>query len=169
MKTRFLISIIALFALSFVACNDDDNYTPENSVVAEFERLYPNATSVDWERKGNYFEAEFYLGREEKDAWFDASAHWLMTKTDLHVFTNLPAAVKTAFETGDYKTYYADDAESLERADLDVMLYIVDAEQGRNDFDLVYTEDGTFLEAIPDSENNDVAYIQALLAITVPE
>ena len=83
-----------------------------------------------------------------------------MTKFDIR-YSDLPAAVRTAFET-EYGTQApVDDVERLERNDNDT-IYFIETEVVINgfltDIDLDYAEDGTLLRTTVDVENYDNIY-----------
>ena len=95
-----------------------------------------------------------YVAEELKDTSV------VMTKFDIR-YSDLPAAVRTAFET-EYGTQApVDDVERLERNDNDT-IYFIETEVVINgfltDIDLDYAEDGTLLRTTVDVENYDNIY-----------
>ena len=142
---RVLFAIIGIATLAFVGCDDD--YTPSTSLNQAFQDRYPNATHVEWERERGHRVAEFYINGQECEAWYTASGKWVMTLFDIK-YSDLPAAVKRAFETEFGVEAPIDDVERLERNTGEI-IYIIDTEQVVNgfltDIYLDYAEDGTLL------------------------
>lgn len=154
MKTKFLM--VALLAMGLVAMTtscDDDNYTPEDIYVQAFQQLYPEASRVEWEDKQGYKVADFRYQNKETEAWFDQSAKWMMTETDL-LYTDLPAAIRTAFEASQYATWRVDDVDKLERVDTET-IYVIEVESGKQEYDLYYAEDGTLIKTVQDGNNKE--------------
>lgn len=148
------LSMVAMFLM--VSCdNDDDNYTPDAVVRTVFKAKYPNAKRVEWESKLGYSVAEFKDNGKEKDAWFDANGTWLLTETDITV-KELPQAIRTAIAGSKYAGWKIDDADYLERKDMEPV-YVVEVEQGENEMDLYYSPTGVLLKEIPDGGNNHQA------------
>ena len=154
MKTvLFILGLI--FSLPFVACsNDDDHYKPEEPVTRAFEQKYPGITPKEWERKGNYVVAEFYENGVEKEAWFDNTGNWYMTESDIR-FSALPEAIKTAFAAGEYAQWHVDDVDMLERAGMETV-YVIEVEQGKQEVDLYYTENGTLVKTVVGDDGSHV-------------
>lgn len=152
MKLRLLTFIFLLSTgISFAGCSNDGNYLPDAAVIKAFEAKYPEAARVEWEQKNNYQVAEFHLNGQETEAWFDKAGNWVMTETDI-VFKSLPEAVQTTFNGSEYKTWKIEDIDQLERAGMAVV-YIIEAEQGEQEFDLYYAEDGTLIKSVADNGN----------------
>lgn len=152
MKTKFfMIGMLALGMLTLMSCSDDDNYTPEDIYLQAFQQKYPQASPVEWEDKHGYKVADFRLDGKEAEAWFDKSAKWLMTETDLRP-ADLPAAVKAAFDATEYASWHIDDIDRVEKENA-TTIYVIEVEKEKQEYDLYFSEDGTFLKAIP-SEGN---------------
>jgi len=153
MRTK--LSILALLTSSvffFGSCDDDDNYTPEDVVVSAFNSKYPNAGKVEWETKSGYKVADFYIDSKEAEAWFDIDGSWVMTETDL-TFGELPTEVQESFNAGTYASWRVDDVDKLERSNTEVV-YVVEVEQGNQEFDLYYSADGILIKEINDNESS---------------
>lgn len=158
MKKRFLLGALLMSGMLFLgACDDDENPKGNGSenvpqkVLAAFEKEYGDAP-VTWELKGDYAVAN--LTRTGETAWFEVSTALCGLKEQDVPFAQLPAAVKTAFEASDYKTWKVDDVDKLVRAGVET-LYVIEAEQGEKEVDLYYTESGVLMYEIFDEEEND--------------
>lgn len=162
MKTRFLIlaMLMCTVALSFSACSDDDNddkgiVVPE-AVAQALNDKYPSATHVEWERKGSYYVADCRLNGDDTNVWFDAHANWCMT--DREIYRNgLPPAVQTAFGNSVYANWQQDDYHFL-LFPVEPVQYIIEVSQGRQEYQLVYSEDGGLMNVVDVSGKDDTIY-----------
>ena len=155
MRTRnLLFTALLVSGFAFTSCDDnDDNYTPDGKIQEAFIAKYPNAQRVEWEKKHDHYVADFYLDGIEKEAWIDSQGTWVMTESDIR-FNDLPEAIQTAFQASEYKAWKVDDVDLLERLEMDPV-YVIEVEQGKQEFDLYYAEDGTFIKAVEDTNNDD--------------
>lgn len=152
------LSILALFACSlslFAGCSNNDHkgLVPDQAIVQAFNTKYPNATKVEWENKADYKVADFYMGSHEMEAWFDNNGNWVMTETDI-TYNELPAAVRTGFESSQYADWKKEDIDKLERVNT-ATLYIIEVEKGKEEADLHYAENGTLVKVVTDTDNNN--------------
>lgn len=159
MKRLTYLFAVLIAATTLIACDDD--YNAPQTTRAEFQTQYPNAVDVEWEKKRGYVVAEFHIpGQGECEAWYTKGGEWVMTRYDIK-FSDLPAAVQTAFVTEYGAQTPVDDVERLERRGNDT-LYFIEAEIVINgyltDIDLDYAEDGTLLRTTVDVEDYDNVY-----------
>lgn len=155
MKAKLSVLTLALCGIfTFTSCdNDDNNYQPDQTITKAFDEKYPNAGKVEWETKGGYEVADFHVSGNETEAWFDNKGNWVMTKTEIN-FGLLPEAVRTSLKASEYKDWKSTDFDKLERSNA-ATVYVIEVEQGEQEFDLYYTEDGILLKAIPDDDNDN--------------
>ena len=155
MKAKLSVLALAMCGMfAFTSCdNDDDNYLPDQTITKAFDEKYPNAGKVEWETKSGYEVAEFHVSGNETEAWFDNKGNWVMTKTEIN-FGLLPEPVRLSLNSGQYKDWNKKDFDKLERSNA-ATVYVIEVEQGEQEFDLYYTENGTLLKAVPDDDNNN--------------
>lgn len=141
-------------SFAFVSCDDDDDkFAPESVVTKAFDSKYPDARQVSWENEAGYAKAEFHTGSYEAEAWFDPQGNWMLTETDLP-YEALPQALKSSFEASQYAQWKVDDADMLERPDAGT-IYVLDVENGEQEVDLHYTEEGILIREAADSGDNN--------------
>lgn len=156
---KFMFAAFAVVvALGFVAC---DNYKAPASMRNAFYEKYPQAVDVEWEKKHGYAVAEFTLpGEGECEAWYTKGGVWVMTKYDIK-YSDLPQAVRTAFEASYGAQTPVDDVERLER-NTGETVYFIEATIVVNgylaDIYLDYAPDGTLLRTAVDVEDYDNIY-----------
>ncbi len=131
-------------AILFVGCNDDDDNFPTDNLQTAFEAQYPNATDVSWSKHGSWNVVDFRKNGKKMEAWYSSAPIWAMTVTDLS-FSDLPAAVRNAFDTGEYRNYTVKNVEMVERRNYEP-LYVVNADGGETNLDIYYLEDGSLLK-----------------------
>lgn len=145
-----LVALCALGIFVLGSCSDDDDFQPDNQVVTVFNQMYPQAQKVEWENKSGYKVAEFIFDAKESEAWFDQEGRWVMTETDI-LFSELPREVQEGYRSSRYSDWRVDDVDKLERPDAGT-IYVIEAEQGEEEYDLYYDPDGNLLKEV--SEHN---------------
>lgn len=151
-------AIASVVALALYAC---DNYDAPTSLRNAFYDKYPTAVDVEWEKKRGYAVADFTLpGQGECEAWYTKGGEWVMTKYDIK-YSELPQAVRQAFESEYGAQTPVDDVERVERNTGDV-IYFIEATIVVNgyltDIYLDYAPDGTLLRTAVDVEDYDGIY-----------
>lgn len=169
MKRMYGFLLLAAALTAATACESDGRGSGDpisEQARNAFETMFPEAVNPVWELKGDYAFVSFYLPetraaetRNNRSAWFEnASGEWGMTETDI-LYADLPEAVRTAFESGEYRTWEADEeAERLDREGAET-LYVIEAEDPAPDTDreadLYYTADGTLVRTVFDDDSDD--------------
>ena len=152
---KFMVLVMGLVSLGAMAGCDDDSKSVKvpAAVQAAFGEMFPAASHVEWEDKGGYMVADFRSAGMYMQAWFDAAGKWYMTEEDIS-YAELPRAVRTAYEAGDYAAWHVDDVDKLLRNGQETV-YVLEVERAEQEFDLYYSEDGVLLREVPDRDGND--------------
>lgn len=149
-----MISLVALAATAFTACDSDDDNEVTNinpAFTNALQAKYPETKNlkVEWENEGKYKVAEYTYQLKDIDVWFNAQAQWVMTDTDLgkDLFMIFDNAVNDAFSNSQYGTWTLDDIDLYERqAD---SFYTIEVEQGNQEVTLFYDRQGNLLQTVP--------------------
>ena len=162
-KYTFFVSALAVSTCIASGCSDDEDGRPPvtNPVSAEvqasFAEQFPGARDVEWEVRGTYAVADFSYADSQSGGWVSSTAWysqtdgtWLMSEYDLR-FERLPEAVKTAFQQSEYAGWHVDDVDLIRRDGV-TLLYVVEVEQGGQEMDLYYAEDGVLVKALADTD-----------------
>lgn len=153
---KFVVLMLALASLGAMTGCDDDNKNSVKVPVAvqnAFGQMFPNVGHVEWSGKGGYMVADFRDGGTDMQAWFDAGGKWYMTEEDV-LYARLPQAIRSAFESGEYAAWRVDDVDKLMREGLET-IYVLEVEQGQQEFDLFYSEDGVLVQATADTDRDE--------------
>ena len=72
MKKIVFWAMMTLGVVSLQSCDkdDDDRLQVSANLQEAFDTRYPNVSRVDWEQKGQFYEAEFVDNGYENKAWF---------------------------------------------------------------------------------------------------
>lgn len=144
MKKFVFWAMMTLGVVGLTSCDKDDDHVQVSAdLQATFDSRYPNASRVDWERNGGFYEAEFVGNGYENKAWFTPDGTWVMTEYDL-LFNQLPQAVLEAFAASAYASWRVDDVDMIEKSGME-MIYVIEVESGEREYELTYLEDGTLL------------------------
>lgn len=154
---------LAATALLTVSCESNkgggaDTVSPQ--VLKAFAEQYPGAQNVSWAVKGDYAVASFYWAGGTRattaancSAWFNnAQGAWSMTESEI-LYSELPQAVKTAFEASEYATWQRDNSvDVLTRSgEVEPEVYVIEVTQAGQEMDLYYSPDGVLVKTMADS------------------
>lgn len=158
----FTLLLVLGTAWSLHSCdnNDDESIDVPVELQNAFSSKYPNAANVKWENKSGYYVADFYDGYEAS-AWFTQDGKWKMTETDIP-YDALPQAVKTSFETSEYKSWKIDDVDKLEREGFETV-YVIEVENQNQEMDLYYSVNGELIKSVADTDNDKDEYLPVQL------
>lgn len=153
-KVKFMVlATVCMTLFAFGACSDDDEYNPDDVVKLAFEAQFPDATRVEWEKKGVYIVADCTINGRDTDVWFAVDGVWKMTETELSA-VDVPEAVTLALAEKDYANWKIDNRDRLEYP-AKATEYVIEVEQGVEEFDLYFSETGTLLKTVDVSNNDD--------------
>ncbi len=133
-----LMLLAALLAGSAGLAQDVPASQVPAAVTKAFKAKFPTSTGIDWEKKGNLYEADFDVVLVDHKALFDETGKLVAYKRDIRN-ADLPAAIKKTIQA-DYKDYRIDEAQRLERNG--VVYYQVELDGKPADQKLVFTKEG---------------------------
>ena len=130
----------------------DAEQTPEvepvpevKDVEAEFNNMFPDATDVEWEDEGEYWEVSFEMetpeGEVEGEVWFDKDGNWLGTETEISTDA-LPQYVLDAIAASEYANAELDDEADYIQTPSGSW-YELELECDDFEVEVMVTEDGT--------------------------
>lgn len=90
------VTIVCLMMIITDICLAQNSSAKKVPVVvkAAFEKQFPGADNVKWEKEGSNFEAGFDLNKKENSAVFDAQGNLLEAEVEMEV-SQLPTVVQT--------------------------------------------------------------------------
>lgn len=82
------------------------------AVLNAFNKSFPKATRVEWERKGDLYNVEFDIARRDHELWLTSKGGIVKHKKELRS-SELPAAVLNTLKQN-YKGFRIDDVDRYE-------------------------------------------------------
>lgn len=113
MKQRLLIALCLLFS-SLTYAQDIPVGSVPAAVMTSFTKTFPNAVKVEWEMKGELYNAEFDVDRRDHEVWLNNKGAIVKHKQEIKS-RELPAAVSASLKKN-YKGFWIDDVDKYEVA-----------------------------------------------------
>lgn len=120
-KKAYLYLLFITMLVSGYGCDDlnadwygKNSYSVPASVGDALRSRYPNAKYIEWEMKYGYYVASFRSDGFEMDAWFDQSATWRMSSTEI-TYKLLPQGIQATISAEGYSTNNVEDIHKVER------------------------------------------------------
>ena len=153
MKYIFRLLLLPLLAMTALTGCDDDKDVQANEVPLAYKTalsaLYPDAVSVEWERDGGYYVADFNRMGHDYEVWLGNEATWAMTEIDNgNTLEGLPSGLIVAFANSAYgyvPDYTLDQVKEYQRPSGTFYVIEVEPNKGGADVYLFYDKDGTLL------------------------
>ncbi|MDR0365172.1 MAG: PepSY-like domain-containing protein [Bacteroidales bacterium] len=150
MKVLLKLGMILSLSTLFLYSCENSKTAPNASLENTFQKMYPNAKYVEWERERGYYVAEFRDSGYEKEAWFDKDYNWVLTKTEYE--RKAPNIIKEAIAQTEYRDWRIDDVDFIETRD-NGSFYIVEVEKGEREVDLYFSGTGEFIKVVYDDDD----------------
>lgn len=81
-------------------------------VMNSFNKAFPNATEVEWEMKGDLYNAEFDVSRRDHEVWLNSKGSIIKHKQEIKS-RELPEVVAKTLKQN-FKGYWIDDVDKYE-------------------------------------------------------
>ena len=137
MKNTFLLLSALCLGTSVYAQDIPVNQVP-SVVTNSFNRSFPKAREVEWEKKGSLYNADFEVSNIDNEVWIDAKGIIVRSKKDM-TKAQLPVAVSTAIKK-EYPAYRIDDVDQYVEGKQ--AFYKVELEKGGHDTHVVFDQAG---------------------------
>ena len=145
MKSYILLGFSLLIGANVLAQDLRSSEVP-TTIRTSFDKDFPNARDIEWEKKGANYKVEFEIGRNDHEVLINTSGQILGHKEDISD-SQLPQAVKSKIKN-EYKAYRIDGADK--QAVGSKVLYKVEIESGRfnnkKELDLILDQKGQILD-----------------------
>ncbi len=137
MKTAIALLLVAGLGASATAQDIAEDKLPQE-VRNAFQARFTSAESVEWETKGELYEADFKVGSRDHEVSIDKSGKITRHKEDFPK-KQLPKAIQEQL-SGEFKAFKLDDADKIEMDGK--VFYEVDLDGEAEDREVLFTEDG---------------------------
>jgi len=141
----FLAAFLLLAGIASSNAQDIDKNQVPSAVKSAFMKAYPKATDVDWEMKGNNYEADFDLAKVDYKATYTSAGKAISVEKDIPN-SQLPALIVKNIKAK-YPKGRIDDVDLINTGGK--ISYKVDIE-GTPDVNVWYTADGKFVKELAD-------------------
>lgn len=111
MKQRLLLAVFLLFSVLTYAQDIPVSSVPA-VVMNSFTKAFPNAVKVEWEMKGELYNAEFDVDRRDHEVWLNSNGAIVKHKQEIKS-RELPAVVSANLKKN-YKGFWVDDVDKYE-------------------------------------------------------
>ena len=109
---HLIIIAAALFSTNLTFAQDIPSSEVPSVVLNSFKRSFPKSTGVEWELKGENYNAEFDIDWRDHEVWINKTGAIVKHKKELKQ-GELPAAVTNQIKVN-YNTYRIDDVDQFE-------------------------------------------------------
>jgi uncharacterized membrane protein YkoI len=105
------IAALALFATAAVSAQDLSANQIPSDLNSNFQKAYPNATDVEWEKEGMNYKVEFDNDKMENEIWYSKDGS--IVKSEIEITENdLPSAISTMLKKN-YSEYKVDEVDLI--------------------------------------------------------
>ncbi|SIT77999.1 SdiA-regulated domain-containing protein [Pontibacter indicus] len=143
MKHTFFWAMALAVGATLSSC--DQIWSARNvpdAVKVKFVESYPTIKRVDWDQKGNLFEAEFKISGRERKALFQEDGT-LVSYTEEIEEQYLPKTVATHLQQ-QFNNYKIEEVHRVQEGNM--TSFVVEVEKGTRDYKLRYSEAGELLD-----------------------
>lgn len=113
MKTKLVLAACLLFSSLSYAQDIPAKDVPA-VVMNAFNRAFPKAAKVEWEMKGDLYNADFDVDRRDHEVWLNSKGGIVKHKQELRG-RELPAAVSQSLKRN-FKGFWIDEVDKYEVA-----------------------------------------------------
>ena len=136
------IAALILFTTMTVNAQDVKNEEIPKNLKSQFEKEYPNATEIEWEKENNLFNVEFDIDEKEQEIWYDDSGNIIKTEHELEE-ADLPEAIRSKIKSS-YSAFKIDDIEM--KKENDEVTYEIELRKGWKGKTLMFNESGANIQ-----------------------
>lgn len=123
------------------------------AVKEGFKLAYPGIKAKEWEKEGDKYEAEFDLKKTETSAVFSTDGKLLETESEI-ALALLPKTV-SEYVSKNYPGHKITEASKITETGTGKVYYEAEITKGKDETDLVFDENGTFLQKEENHAPND--------------
>lgn len=135
MKSLKILAIV-LFTTGFAKAQDLNSADVPGNLKDTFNKEYPKATDVEWEKEMDNYKVEFDLNRRDHEVWYNASGSMIKKEQEM-VETELPQSIRAAIQSK-YAGYRVDDVEMVWKNKINT--YDVELEKGQDEKHVIFDD-----------------------------
>lgn len=133
MKSLKILAIM-LFTTGFAKAQDLNSADVPVNLRDAFNKEYPKATAVEWEKEMDHYKVEFDLDRRDHEIWYSASGSIVKKEQEMKK-TELPPSIRAVIQSK-YAGYRVDDVEMVWKKK--IKTYEVELEKGQDEKHIIF-------------------------------
>ena len=136
---HLILSVLIATGFTSVSNAQEKKETPPAIVSTAFNKAFPKASKVKWEKEKAGYEAGFVQNGKEMSAVYDSEGHLKETEVEINI-TELPQIAQTYLKTN-YKNAAVKEATKITMADGKI---VYEAELNKKD--IIFDAKGNFMK-----------------------
>lgn len=143
MIQKFLLAFGLLYS-NLIYAQDIPLKEVPSPVINSFKKAFPNATDIEWEMKGELYNAEFDINRKDHEVWINDKGSIIKHKREIRT-RDLPEVVTKTLKQN-FKGYWVDDVAKYEVAKQ--FFYKVEMQTLTKEKNVVLNEKGEIVDRV---------------------
>lgn len=140
MRTLKILAVV-LFATGTAMAQDLNRAEVPSNLNDAFNKEYPKATDVEWEKELDNYKVEFDLKRQDHEVWYNASGTVLKKEIEI-TEGELPQVIRDVIKSK-YAGYRVDDVEVIWQNN--ATTYEVELEKGQDEKHVIFDSNAKVL------------------------
>lgn len=149
MKVLSFVAAAGILLMSqSVSGQDIAQHQVPSVIVNNFQKTFPSARDIEWEKDGEHFKVEFETGllNKDHDAWYSQEGKMIRHKEEISK-KDLPKKVQSAIAK-QFPGYRMDDVVKITEGDK--ASYQLEVKKGREEWKVLFGADGELLNKVVD-------------------
>lgn len=151
--TYIFTGLLLLISISISASN------PIN-LEAALQKLFPNATNVQWSKNHGYDIATFIENQYGINVWFTNKGEWIMTEKDVNSLEAIPEIVAQKFMSSTLSAGRLRYIRVIDLPKQEPPVIVIDVQSWNSpeEFQVFYSPDGTLLQTLNVTDTGGIIY-----------
>lgn len=135
MKSLKILAIV-IFATGLANAQDLNSADVPGNLRDTFDKEYPKASDVEWEKELGNYKVEFDLNRRDHEVWYNASGNMLKKEQEI-TEAEIPEIIRATIKSK-YAGYRVDDVEMVYKNN--VKTFEIELEKGQDEKHLIFDD-----------------------------
>lgn len=143
---KYILIASAILTTTLLNAQDIPQSEVPSVILNSFQQKFSDVSDLEWEIKGDFYKAEFEIGKKDHDVWFNKEGKITRHKEDFPK-GQLPEAIRSTL-ANQFKNYRVDDVDKIEMEGK--IFYQVELDGRPDDRIIRFNADGTIESDMPD-------------------